>query len=264
MALEKTDFNFSSDEIVFPRPVSPAIRELRRWALLYRAIRKYDIVHFNCGQSLMPVTIGIGSPRQDPYPRWARRLYDAYVRAFEQKDLWLLKQAGKGIAVTYQGEDARQGDYCRQHFAIHFADEVESGYYSAASDQRKRLRIRRFDQYADRIYALCPDLLHVLPSRAEFLPYAHVDFRQWKVPAPANPAGDVPVILHAPSHRGVKGTRFIVEAVSRLQQEGVKLELMLIENMPYADAQQAYRRADLLIDQVLCGWYGGLAVELMA
>jgi glycosyltransferase involved in cell wall biosynthesis len=264
VAFEQTPFDFPSDEVVFPRPVNPLRRELRRWPLLWRAIRNFDVVHFNCGQSLMPVWIGIGSPQAGRYPQWLRRLYGCYVRAFEQQDLRLLKWSGKGIVVTYQGEDARQGDYCREHFDIHFADEVEPGYYSRASDNRKRLRIQRFDRYADRIYSLCPDLLHVLPPHAEFLPYAHVDLRKWHPEVGVQQVGDTPVVLHAPSHRGVKGTRFVLEAVSRLKEEGVKLEFVLVENMSYADAMQAYQRADLLVDQLLCGWYGGLAVELMA
>jgi glycosyltransferase involved in cell wall biosynthesis len=34
--------------------------------------------------------------------------------------------------------------------------------------------------------------------------------------------------------------------------------------MPYHEARRLYEQADLLVDQVLAGWYGGLAVELMA
>jgi len=52
--------------------------------------------------------------------------------------------------------------------------DVEPGYYTPASDARKRWRIAQFATYADRIYALNPDLLHVLPAQAEFLPYANV------------------------------------------------------------------------------------------
>ena len=39
---------------------------------------------------------------------------------------------------------------------------------------------------------------------------------------------------------------------------------LLIENMPHNDAMKLYQKADLLIDQLLAGWYGGLSVELMA
>jgi hypothetical protein len=34
--------------------------------------------------------------------------------------------------------------------------------------------------------------------------------------------------------------------------------------VPYQEALQLYRRADLIIDQLYSGWYGGFAVEAMA
>jgi len=71
-------------------------------------------------------------------------------------------------------------------------------------------------------------------------------------------------VLHAPSHQGVKGTRFVVDAVNRLKAEGVRFEFVLIEGVPHDEAMRLYARADLLVDQLLTGWYGGLAVELMA
>ncbi len=33
--------------------------------------------------------------------------------------------------------------------------------------------------------------------------------------------------------------------------------------MSHAEAMKAYRQADLIIDQILVGWYGGFAVEAM-
>lgn len=210
--------------------------ELQRWRLLLRALRDFDVLHFNFGRTLFPNTL--------------------------QLDLPLLKRAGKAIFMTYQGDDARQGDYCRAHFEITFANRVPEGYYSVASDAEKRRRILRVARYADGIFALNPDLLHVLPSGSSFLPYANVDLDSWKpVRRPHNP---VPVIAHAPTHRAVKGTELILDAVERLRSDGERLELTLVENMSHADARRAYERADLAIDQLFAGWYGGFAVEMMA
>jgi hypothetical protein len=38
----------------------------------------------------------------------------------------------------------------------------------------------------------------------------------------------------------------------------------MIEGVAHTEALKLYANADLLIDQLLAGWYGGLAVELMA
>src|SRR5262245_56179011 len=189
-----------------------------------------------------------------------RMLYPAYSRLCRWTERSILSR--KIIAVTYQGDDARQGDYCRRNFAISIANEVGLEYYSAETDEQKRRSIAWFDDFADLIYAVNPDLLWVLPKRAEFMPYAHIALKEW-VPPASRPRG-VPLIVHAPSHRAAKGTRFILQAIDRLTAEGVALDFLLVENLPNQEARQAYERADLVIDQLLAGWYGGFAVEAMA
>lgn len=253
---------YATDEVLLPNGGGPLKLALKRWQLLLRALREFDIIHFNFGQSFMPSQVFADSvPGQAPFKQWA---YQLYTQLVELRDLPLLKKAGKGIVVTYQGDDARQGDYLRQHFAINIANEVEATYYSPRTDQHKRWRIAQFAAYADRIFALNPDLLHVLPAQAQFLPYAHIDLNEWQPVRAQRATPEVPVVVHAPSHRGVKGTRFVLEAVARLQTEGVAFEFILVEGLSNAEARQVYERADLLVDQLLAGWYGGLAVELMA
>jgi glycosyltransferase involved in cell wall biosynthesis len=256
-------FDYETDEVLLNNGNNQVILEVKRWQLLWRILKHFDIVHFNFGQSIMPTRLPSNVTRiakLHPLLRW---IYQGYTSVFELRDLAWLKQAGKGIVVTYQGDDARQGDYCSTHFEITAAHEVEQGYYSPESDTHKRWRIARFADYADRIYALNPDLLHILPSQAQFLPYSHIDLRKWQV-SPKSPEVKYPVVLHAPSHRGFKGTRFILDAISKLQGEGINFEFVLVEGLSQAKARQLYEQADLLVDQVLAGWYGGLAVELMA
>ena len=67
----------------------------------------------------------------------------------------------------------------RAHYPVHFVHHVPPGYYTDETDRHKRERIAFFDRHADLIYAVNPDLLNVLPARAQFLPYASVDPREW-------------------------------------------------------------------------------------
>lgn len=256
-------YAYPADEILWPAG-DPLWRfEARRWNLLWRALRDFDVIHFNFGMSILPHWVPDHADALKGVPPLVRRAYQLYAKLFELRDLPLLKQAGKVIVVTYQGNDARQGDYCREHFAISPVPEVDPSEYPPELDRRKRWKIATFARYADRIYALNPDLMHVLPPQTRFMPYAHIDLAEW-TPRPEASSSDVPVVLHAPSHRGMKGTRFILEAVERLQREGVPFEFVLVEGLSHAEARNLYQRADLLIDQLLCGWYGGLATELMA
>jgi glycosyltransferase involved in cell wall biosynthesis len=268
ISFQASPFQYPSDEILC-RPTDSTVRkllgtEVMRWPLLRRALRDFDIVHLNFGETIMPNAAAGIARAGAPYAAWLYGIYRLYARLLEMRDLPLLRRAGKGIAVTFQGDDARQGDFCRRRFEVTASTEVEPGYYDPRTDEHKRRRIARFARYADRIYSVNPDLLRVLPPGAEFVPYASVDMRQWSVVPEPPGRSDVPVVVHAPSHRGVKGTRFILEAVDRLKAEGVRLEFVLVEGLSNAEARRLYERADLLVDQLLIGWYGAVAVEVMA
>lgn len=270
----KNYFGFETDEVLWKEGEHPIICEIKRFWLLGRALTRYDIIHFNFGQTIFPHRHGLIQKNQTGistwinqvyhrYPYWVKKAYEYYANLLELQDLVLLKKARKGIVVTYQGDDARQGDYCLSHFEICPAKEVEPGYYSPETDAFKAERIKKFSIYADRIFSLNPDLLHVLPSHAKFMPYANVDMREMKPVAQYHPSLN-PIVVHAPSHQGVKGTRYILEAVERLKKEGIPFTFFLVEGISNAEARKLYQKADLLIDQLLCGWYGGVAVEFMA
>ena len=254
-------FCYNSDRILCGSNDGLIRREIRIWRFILSEADDFDVIHYNFGRPLiahMPGENLLWPPSQA-----VRTLLGRPYRAlFDLSDVALFKRAGKAIVVTYQGDDARQGDYCLSNYEITFAGEVGPDYYTTKSDAHKRRQIAKFSRYADRIFALNPDLLNVLPPVAEFLPYAIVDPRRWE-PIYPEPRARLRV-LHAPSHRGVKGTRFLLEAVERLRQEGVAFDLELVENLPHAEARKRYTDADLVVDQLLAGWYGGFAVEAMA
>ena len=219
----------------------------RAWKMLrffLKALTQYDIFHFNWGSSLLP--------------------YSHYLGPLELSDLPILKRLGKRIVVTYQGSDVRQKSFCASNFAISpYADpDYYSGYCNNTTDALKKKRADKFSRYADKIFSLNPDLLHVLPPQAEFLPYANVNLEEWQ-PVRKGESTKL-VILHSPTNRDLKGTKYIIEAVERLRDKYKHVELMLVENIPHSKVQELYRQADLAVDQLLIGWYGGFAMEMMA
>lgn len=264
VAFGDSPYGYKPDEVLRSNDDCRLILEIRRWRLLWRALRDFDIVHFNFGQSIMPARVFPSMATHQVKSRLKLQAYQIYARLFELRDLPLLRRAGKGIVVTFQGDDARQRDFCSANFELHHVSEVEPGYYSPESDAHKRHRIGTFDSYSDRIYALNPDLLYMLPSRSLFLPYSHVDLRDWRCGDDRKPTAEIPTVLHAPTHRGGKGTRHVLEAVSRLKREGVPIRLILAERVSQTKVRRMYQQADLVIDQLLTGWYGGVAVEAMA
>ena len=109
-----------------------------------------------------------------------------------------------------------------------------------------------------------PELLEFLP-RAVLMPQA-VDIDLVEAVANEPPPAKDPnrfVVAHAPTNRQIKGTHYLLDAVARLKARGYPIDLLLVENLPHADALH-YRRADVAVDQLLVGSYGLLAAELMA
>jgi glycosyltransferase involved in cell wall biosynthesis len=200
-----------------------------RTGVLARALRSYDIIHFNFAQSFFP---------------WR-------VRGHLLNELPLIKLAGKTILVTFQGCDVRPQECC----------------FCTREDCRAETPFRapnaaRFLRYADRCFHLVPDLARFLPGSV-FLPYAQVDPRSLEPSEP--PAGaDEVVVVHAPTNREVKGTRHVIAAIEQLRDEGLPVRLDLVEGVVHAEVLRRLRGADIVVDQLLLGWYGGFAVEAMA
>lgn len=262
LTLVQNYFNYPADYVVFDKSSYSILNEIRMWRAAFGSLRSYNVLHYNFGQSISPLR---AYPNTGTYPKWKVFLYsDIYSKYLELFDVRCAHYMGKVVAVTYQGDDVRQQDYCQQHYSIHPGIGVGRGYYSDSSDRFKRTRARIFDRYADIIYALNPDIMNVLPARTKFVPYASVDPREWTRIGVREIDPDIPHVVHAPSNRGFKGTAFIEAAIKRLQEEGVRFRYTFVEGRSHEEARKIYETADILIDQVLAGFYGALAVELMA
>jgi glycosyltransferase involved in cell wall biosynthesis len=269
LGLDSRSLVVSQNYLAYPADIvlhspgrSIVLRELRRVWAIATELPQCDVIHYNAGTSIASA-YAIEFRPGDGVRGVLRQVYAAYLRALQGLELAYVRWLGKAVFVTYQGDDARQGEYCLSHYAITFASRVEPGYYCRASDAFKRASIARFSGLAQAIYSVNPDLLNLLPARSRFVPYGHVFLEEW-LPAYSQDHPGPLRILHAPSHRLVKGTDLIVAALEELKAEGHAFELLLVEGMSNAQAREVYAKADVLVDQLFAGWYGGLAVELMA
>ncbi|HLO13695.1 MAG TPA: hypothetical protein VK206_02625 [Anaerolineales bacterium] len=226
------DINLNIDEIKNPLRKHAILILFTLWAAL-----QYDIFHFFWGSSLYGLS------------------------RFPHLDLPLLRRLGKKIFVHYRGLeliDLRYFDYLRARTA---GDEVPEPPVSR-HEQLRSLNIWR--KYAHRLMVSEPDLLRVA-SEAVMVQQA-IDLQYWR-PERAEPqsADDGIIrIAHAPSLRRKKGTEFVVESVRELKAMGLPVELVLIEKVPFHEVKALYEMCDLGVDQVLYGWYGKVAIELMA
>jgi glycosyltransferase involved in cell wall biosynthesis len=90
---------------------------------------------------------------------------------------------------------------------------------------------------------------YVIPPGLDLTPFT-------PVPPSDNPR---PLVVHAPSNRERKGTRYVIEACAQLP-----VELDIVEGVPHDVARERYARADIVVDQLNAGWHGVFALESMA
>jgi glycosyltransferase involved in cell wall biosynthesis len=126
----------------------------------------------------------------------------------------------------------------------------------------KKRRFRKIERYADRIFVVNPDLKNSL-SDAEFIPYASINLDEW-TPIQNDRSLGLKKILHSPTSRDIKGTKYVIEACNILKKRGYPVELILSENATHNKMKELHSEADIFIDQLLVGWYGAAAVEAMA
>ncbi len=72
-----------------------------------------------------------------------------------------------------------------------------------------------------------------------------------------------PLLLHAPTNPDFKGTVYIEEVIDKLRKN-YDFDYQRIEKMSHDEVIDLYEKADIIIDQILCGSYGLLSVESMA
>ncbi len=71
-------------------------------------------------------------------------------------------------------------------------------------------------------------------------------------------------VLHSPNHRGVKGTEFLVAAVEQLRNEGLQVELVLLERVQNREVLARMRTVDILAEQFILQFYGLSGIEGLA
>jgi len=102
-----------------------------------------------------------------------------------------------------------------------------------------------------------------------FLPRRDVSFKWFPVDCQNlltvdNDTLRCPVVIHAPQHRAIKGTDYLLEAAAKLDSIGISMELRLVEKVARSEALKLYSQADIIADQFCMGAFGMFALEGLA
>jgi glycosyltransferase involved in cell wall biosynthesis len=235
---------------------------MKRISSVFRAALGYEVIHFNFGTTMAMPSLPLSKSGASLSLRFVRELHFLFSELLQILEVRLLILLRRRVVITFQGDDARQGDVSRAIFDESIALHVQSDYYNSRTDRIKRRRIRRLSNLTNSIYYVNPDLAHFLPATAKFIPYCHIDV-DGKAPSTKNRKTNRVHIVHAPSHQAAKGTDVIVENLKKMKDDGHPIEFTLLEDIPHTELGDFLLGVDLLIDQLYAGWYGGIAVEAL-
>ena len=159
-------------------------------------------------------------------------------------DVYLLKLCEKKIVMHFVGDDVRPGP-------------------NAYENEKKKKKIQFWEKYADAIISF-PEYSQLQTKEYYIIPLGY-DLDYWKpFTSTRVKKGDSIMIVHAPSDQEKKGTAYVKEAVELLMSEGYNIEFKLLENLSNSEVREWINISDIVIDQLLVGWYGVFAIESMA
>ena len=182
------------------------------------------------------------------------------VTPFRLFEVQLLHLAGKKVVAMPYGSDVAAPSHMH---SLTLRNALAANYPHLGRREEDTLRrIRYFCERADFVVA-CIMHLETLP-RWDLLTthYYPIDTEAWK-PEPSTGSGDVVTVVHAPNHRALKGTEFLVAACDELKREGLPLELRLLEGLPNSEVRRVLAESDILAEQFIIG-YALTAIEAMS
>lgn len=242
-----TWLNYPADKTLGVVGMMSVVDVFRRAAFGFSAPFIYDVFHYYFGRS---------SLYWDDWAKW---------NGFPFLDLRIAKKLNKPVFMTLQGCDLRLAGKSNLNNAVTMCRKGACSVYDtciADYDYKRQWLIEHILPLCDKVFYLNPELGHYVP-KGNFLPYCNFDIDSFAPAYPSTDPNQRPVIVHAPSNGAIKGTSLILEALAKLH-EHFDFELKLVQGVPNEEALAIYRTADIAIDQVLAGWYGGVAVEWMA
>ncbi len=211
---------------------------------------RYDVFHFFSGETIL-------------------------TRKLRRFEFSIYKLFGKRIVMHFVGSDIRNPNY------IYWKEKNIKNFLLGMNNYPKTLPwqdklINDSVKYADYILVSTPDLLELVPS-AEYYPVLidiEKHLKEIKNVSTSVKKEDEIVILHCPSNIQIKGTAYIHEELKRIASSNKKIKLILpaeeimlnpkIYSVSRYDLFNLYKEADIVIDQLIIGWYGLQSIEALA
>ena len=175
---------------------------------------------------------------------------------------YLFKLSGVRTVVMPYGSDVQ--DMSRSP-NLAFKDAVRKDYRGHRHRRRGiEKRIDLWTRHADHVMGGCEWVDYMFHWDTLMLAHFSIDTQSWQAEPAESTNTKTLKVLHAPNHRAIKGTRYFVDAVEELKEEGYDVDLVLLEGVSNDVIKKAMEQADIVADQLIIGWYAMFALEAMS
>jgi len=225
---KKNPYGYVCDIDFGPKDKSLSItKKVLRFIFISTSFLRFDVFHFYYGKTLLR----------------------------KKQDLPFLKKLGKKLVMQFVGSDVRMDSYLPN---------AKDEKFASKKPERVIRNLKILSSFID--VALVADWelkAYVDPyfKRVEIV-RQRIELDKY-LPNYPDPNNKCPLIVHAPSNREIKGTKFIIAAIETIKAKH-SFNFRLIENMTHSEAMELYNDADIVVDQLRLGTHGGFAVECMA
>jgi hypothetical protein len=216
---------------------------LFRIKYFFLAIFYYDILNFHAGSSFLPKNI----------------------------DLPIYKLFRKKIIMHYYGSEVRlmkELETINNYSNLFSMDGKNNPHF----DEKKIKRLEFHKKFIN--FAIAPReysyyVRKVIPKEKviEDIWCSNILEKQEKLISIGNvyTQKKIPTIMHCPTNKITKGTRYVETAIKRLQAKGVEFEFILAEDLMHEDLLNIMSNdVDIVLDQFLVGSYANLCFEALA
>lgn len=175
-------------------------------------------------------------------------------------DFLALRAAGKKVIIHFRGSEVRLASEFAKRSPYNYVNDDEEKTVSKFPEHAQREYIEMVGHFCNRVLVNDPEIQSYVPGST--IVERALEPADWPfIGLTDNPR---PLVVHAPSRMGVKGTSHVLAAVDALRADGLDFDFELVSGLPHHEARALYEKADIIVDQLRIGWYGVLSVEAMA
>ena len=176
-------------------------------------------------------------------------------------DFIILKLARKKVVIFHCGDDVR---YRPIHNKMMKDEDVQYEFPLLDDASPNLTFFKKF--FLQKFPSFLKIPIYTLMDIETFMDEPHYQFRVPQIshlPCELKKENEIPIIIHAPSNRELKGTEIVLKAIELLRSEGYRFKFIMLENMVNEEVTKTLESVDIVIDQPGL-WGGRLAIEGMS